>query len=146
MEILTRIDMTKKILVLCTGNSCRSQIAEGFLRHFAGDKAAIYSAGVETHGVNPRAVQTMMEAGIDISQHTSNHVDEYADIEFDAILTVCDNAKERCPVFPSQAQQFHVNFRDPAKAQGTEEEISEAFRSVRDEIEQYCAAFVQKHV
>src|ERR1044071_873434 len=87
----------KKILVLCTGNSCRSQIAEGYLRYFSGEKADIYSAGIETHGVNPRAIATMLEDGIDISGHTSNNVDEYRDIAFDYVLTVCDNAKESCP-------------------------------------------------
>ncbi|HEY0668014.1 MAG TPA: arsenate reductase ArsC, partial [Sphingobacteriaceae bacterium] len=100
----------KKILILCTGNSCRSQIAEGYLRQFAGDKAEVYSAGVETHGVNPRAMATMLEDGIDISGHTSNHVDEYRAIDFDYVITVCDNAKERCPVFPSSARQIHQNF------------------------------------
>jgi len=89
----------KNILVLCTGNSCRSQIAEGFLRHFAGSNARIFSAGIETHGVNPNAIATMQRAGIDISTHTSNHVDEYANIPFDFIVTVCDNAKENCPFF-----------------------------------------------
>jgi len=105
----------KNILVLCTGNSCRSQIAEGYLRHYGGESANVYSAGVETHGVNPRAISIMNEVGIDISKHTSNHVDEYANIDFDFIITVCDNAKERCPYFPSKAERFHYNFPDPAK-------------------------------
>ena len=83
----------KKILVLCTGNSCRSQLAEGYLRHFAGDKALVFSAGVETHGVNPRAIATMKEDGIDISGHSSNNILEYTGIEFDYVITVCDNAK-----------------------------------------------------
>ena len=90
----------KKVLVLCTGNSCRSQLAEGYLRYFAGNKAEIFSAGVETHGVNPRAIATMKEDGIDISAHTSNNISEYAGIDFDYIITVCDNARERCPFFP----------------------------------------------
>jgi arsenate reductase len=90
----------KKVLVLCTGNSCRSQIAEGYLKHFAGDKATIYSAGVETHGVNPKAIETMKADGIDISQHTSNNILEYQGVNFDFVITVCDNAKERCPFFP----------------------------------------------
>jgi arsenate reductase len=132
----------KKILVLCTGNSCRSQLAEGYLRHFAGDKAEVYSAGVETHGVNPRAIQTMADDGIDISGHTSNHMDEYLAIDFDYVITVCDNARERCPYFPSSAVKFHHNFPDPAKAQGTEAEIRQAFDSVREEIKAYCRAFV----
>lgn len=138
--------MKKNILILCTGNSCRSQIAHGFMQHYAGDRATVYSAGVETHGVNPRAVAVMKEAGIDISHHTSNHVDEYADVPFDYVITVCDHAKERCPVFPSRAKQFHHNFKDPAKATGTEEEIMNEFRRVRDEIDAYCKAFVQEQL
>lgn len=134
--------MKRKILVLCTGNSCRSQIAEGYLRHFAGNKAEIYSAGVETHGVNPRAVATMLEDGIDISKHSSNNIDEYVNIDFDFIITVCDNAKERCPFFPTKAKKFHYNFPDPAKATGTEEEIKEQFRQVRQQIRDYCKQFV----
>jgi arsenate reductase len=118
----------KKILVLCTGNSCRSQIAEGYLRHFAGDKARIYSAGVETHGVNPKAIATMKEDGIDISQHTSNNMEEYLEIDFDFVITVCDNAKERCPFFPTKAKKFHQNFPDPAKVTGTEKEILENYK------------------
>ena len=136
----------KKVLVLCTGNSCRSQIAEGFLRHFAGDTAEIYSAGVETHGVNPRAIATMAEAGIDISGHTSNNITEYADIDFDYIITVCDNAKERCPVFPSYAEKFHENFPDPAKASGTGEQIMQQFREVREMIRDYCGQFAKAHL
>lgn len=136
----------KKILVLCTGNSCRSQIAEGYLKHFAGEKAIVYSAGVETHGVNPKAVETMKEDGIDISNHTSNNIDEYSNIEFDFIITVCDNAKERCPYFPSKAEKFHYNFPDPAKAEGTEEEIQEQFRNVRQLIKAYCYTFVDENL
>lgn len=134
----------KKILVLCTGNSCRSQIAHGFLKEFAGENADIYSAGVETHGVNPRAIQTMKEAGIDISSHTSNNVDEYGNIDFDYVITVCDNAKEKCPYFPTKAKMFHYNFPDPAKAKGTEEQIMEEFRKVREMIREYCEAFVKR--
>jgi arsenate reductase len=136
----------KKILVLCTGNSCRSQMAEGYLRHFAGDRAQVYSAGVETHGVNPRAIAIMKEDGIDISGHTSNHMDEYRDVDFDLVITVCDNAKERCPWFPTSAKKFHHNFPDPAKATGTEEEIMRSFRSTRDQIRDYCRDFVEKEV
>ena len=129
----------KNILVLCTGNSCRSQLAEAYLRYFHGDIATIYSAGVETHGVNPRAIATMAEDGIDISGHTSNHVDEYLHIPFDLILTVCDHASERCPIFPSTAKRIHHNFPDPAKATGSEQEIKAAFASVREQIKQFCA-------
>lgn len=134
----------KKILVLCTGNSCRSQLAEGYLRHFAKEKAEIYSAGIETHGVNPRAVATMLEDGIDISAQTSNHINEYKDIDFDYVITVCDNAKENCPYFPSNAEQFHYNFPDPAKATGSEQEIAEQFRNVRSLIKSYCRDFIDE--
>ena len=136
----------KKVLVLCTGNSCRSQIAEAYLRHFAGEKAAIYSAGVETHGVNPRAISTMKEDGIDITQHTSNNIDEYVNIDFDFVITVCDNAKERCPYFPTKAKKFHQNFPDPAKATGTEEAILEQFREVRQMIKRYSQQFASDNL
>jgi len=136
----------KNILVLCTGNSCRSQIAEGYLRHYAGDQARIYSAGIETHGVNPRAIQVMAEDHIDISNHTSNHVNEYTDIPFDFVITVCDNANEACPYFPGNVKRFHFNFPDPAKAKGTEEEILNEFRRVREMIKVYSAEFVQKNI
>jgi arsenate reductase len=134
--------MKKRILVVCTGNSCRSQIAEGYLHHFAGDKAEVYSAGVETHGVNPGAVETMKEDGIDISNHTSNNIDEYRNIDFDFVITVCDNAKERCPFFATTAKKFHQKFADPAKATGTEKEIKEQFSKVRQQIKEYCRKFV----
>ena len=136
----------KKILVLCTGNSCRSQMAEGYLRHFAGDKAEVFSAGVETHGVNPNAIQIMKEDGIDISQHTSNNLEEYLAVNFDFVITVCDNARERCPYFPSSAKKFHHNFPDPAKATGTEEEIKSEFRKVRDLVKEYCLGFVRENL
>ncbi len=136
----------KKVLVLCTGNSCRSQLAEGYLRSFAGDKAEIYSAGIETHGVNPRAIETMTADGIDISGHTSNHIDEYRDIDFDYLITVCDHAKESCPYFPTKALKFHQNFADPAKAKGTEEEIKAEFEQVRNIIKSYCEDFVNTHL
>ena len=145
MDVVKNIIM-KKILVLCTGNSCRSQIAEGYLRYFANGNAEIYSAGVETHGVNPRAIAIMKEDGIDISAHTSNNIDEYYNIEFDYLITVCDNAKERCPYFPTNAQKFHYNFPDPAKAQGTEDEIMEEFRNVRDMIKEYSENFIEDNL
>lgn len=128
----------KNILVLCTGNSCRSQIAEGYLRRFAGDKAKIYSAGIETHGVNPKAIAIMAEDGIDISGHTSNNVNEYLNVDFDLVLTVCDNAKESCPYFPTNAKKLHYNFPDPAKATGTSGEVMQSFRETRDMIKDYC--------
>lgn len=136
----------KKILVLCTGNSCRSQMAEGYLRYFAGTKAVVYSAGIETHGVNPRAIASMAEDGIDISTHTSNNVKEYSSINFDFVITVCDNANENCPVFPGKAQKFHHNFPDPAKAAGTEEDIRRQFREVRQLIRRYCEEFVKVYL
>lgn len=138
--------MTKKVLVLCTGNSCRSQIAEGYLRHFARQKAEIISAGVETHGVNPKAIATMKEDGIDISNHSSNNIDEYRNIDFDFVITVCDSAKERCPFFSTKAKKFHHNFPDPAKATGTNEEITEEFRKVRQQIKAYCESFVSENL
>lgn len=138
--------MTKKILVLCTGNSCRSQIAEGYLRYFAGNKAEVYSAGIETHGVNPYAIKTMKEDGIDISGHTSNNVEEYHNIDFDYVITVCDNARERCPYFPTRAVKIHQNFPDPAKVQGTETEIKNEFRRVREMIKEFCKQFVEQNI
>nr|WP_245704433.1 arsenate reductase ArsC [Daejeonella rubra] len=134
------------MLVLCTGNSCRSQIAEGYLRHFSGNRAKIYSAGIETHGVNAKAIQVMMQDGIDISKHTSNNLDEYRDIDFDMIITVCDHAKENCPYFPGNATRFHSNFPDPAKATGTEEEIMNKFIEVRGLIKEYCLNFVNENL
>ncbi len=136
----------KNILVLCTGNSCRSQIAHGFLAAMTAGKANVYSAGVETHGVNPKAITTMQEIGIDISSHTSNNITEYLDVNFDYVITVCDNAKERCPYFPTKAVKLHYNFPDPAKAIGTEDEINEQFRSVRAMIKTYCEKFVEEYI
>jgi arsenate reductase len=136
----------KKILVLCTGNSCRSQIAEGYLKQFAGASATVYSAGIETHGVNPKAIAIMKEDGIDISAHTSNNVNEYLDIDFDYVITVCDNAKESCPYFPTKAKKFHYNFPDPAKALGTEEEVEQQFRTVRNMIKRYSEEFIKENI
>jgi len=136
----------KNILVLCTGNSCRSQIAHGFLAAMTAGKAHVYSAGVETHGVNPKAIATMKEIGIDISHHSSNNITEYLDVNFDYVITVCDNAKERCPYFPTKAVKLHYNFPDPAKAIGTEDEINEQFRIVRAMIKTYCEKFVEENI
>ena len=136
----------KKILVLCTGNSCRSQIAEGYLRYFVKDKAEIYSAGIEMHGVNPKAIAVMKEDGVDISNHTSNNVDEYMGINFDFVITVCDNAKENCPYFPSKAIKLHYNFPDPAKVKGNDVEVMNEFRRVRDLIKNYCLEFVNENI
>lgn len=136
----------KKVLVLCTGNSCRSQIAEGYLRYFAGDRAEIYSAGIETHGVNPKAIEIMKGDGIDISGHSSNNIAEYMHIDFDYVITVCDNAKESCPYFPSNAVKLHYNFPDPAKASGVDEEVMERFREVREMIKEYVQNFVKENL
>jgi arsenate reductase len=140
-KIIFSKDM-EKILILCTGNSSRSQMAEGYFRHFLGESAEIYSAGVEVHGVNPFAVRVMMEDGIDISHHTSNNVNEYLNIDFTHIITVCDNARERCPYFSTRAKKYHQNFPDPAKASGTEEEILKQFRKVRDMIREYVLSAI----
>lgn len=136
----------KNVLVLCTGNSCRSQIAEGYLRYFGGEKANMYSAGIETHGVNAKAIEIMKRDGIDISKHTSNNINEYLDIDFDYVITVCDNAKESCPYFPTKAVKLHYNFPDPAKAKGTDEEVMEQFREVREMIRTYIKNFVHENL
>ena len=135
----------KNILVLCTGNSCRSQIAHGYFEHFTdGRKVKVYSAGIVTHGVNPRAIATMKADGIDISHHTSNKVDEYENIDFDYVLTVCDNANESCPVWVGKSLKFHHNFPDPPKFVGTEEAIVAEFARVRDMIKLYVQNFVKE--
>ncbi|MDH4203386.1 MAG: arsenate reductase ArsC [Phycisphaerae bacterium] len=126
-----------KILFLCTGNSCRSQMAEGWCRHLKGDIIEPYSAGIETHGLNPNAVQVMAEAGVDISGHTSQHIDEFKDIPLDYVITVCDHANERCPIFAGKTKVIHVGFDDPpklAKEAATEQEALDCYRRVRDEI------------
>lgn len=138
--------MKPRILVLCTGNSCRSQMAEGYLKHYAGSKAEVYSAGIEAHGVNPVAVTVMKEDGLDISGQTSNKIDEYNHLTFDYVITVCDNARENCPYFPAQVKKLHHNFPDPAKATGTEEEIIAQFRLVRDMIKSYIKEFVSAYL
>ena len=136
----------KNILVLCTGNSCRSQIAHGFLAAMTAGKTNVYSAGVETHGLNPKAIAIMKEIGIDIAHYTSNNISEYFGVDFDYVITVCDNAKERCPYFPTKAVKLHYNFPDPAKAIGIEEEINEQFRIVRSLIKDYCGNFVEEYL
>jgi arsenate reductase len=129
--------MKKKILILCTGNSCRSQMAEGFLKSFD-PELEVYSAGTKpADKVNPKAVQVMKEAGIDISNGIPEDVEKYLSQEFDYVITVCDNAKETCPVFIGKVgKQLHIGFEDPAEATGTEEEILAVFRKVRDEIKE----------
>jgi thioredoxin type arsenate reductase len=142
-----KVNYMKNILVLCTGNSCRSQMAHGYLEKLVKGKANIYSAGIETHGLNPGAVKTMADDGIDISQHTSNNVTEYASVDFDYIITVCDHANENCPFIPSKsAVRLHHNFSDPSKVIGTKEEISEDFIKTREEIKAYCSQFVKENL
>jgi len=136
----------KKILVLCTGNSCRSQMAEGYLRHFAKERAEVFSAGVLSTFVAPLAIQVMAEDGIDISHHSSNRFDDYEHIPFDFVITVCDHAKESCPVFPGKAKKFHHNFFDPSHVPGTEEERLFLFRRTRDEIKAYCEQWVRENL
>jgi arsenate reductase (thioredoxin) len=138
--------MKKKVLVLCTANSCRSQMAHGYLHHFAGNNLDVYSAGIATHGVNPRAIAIMKEDGIDISHHTSNNVSEYEKVDFDFVITVCDNAKENCPYFPAKVKTLHYNFPDPAKARGNDQQIMEQFRITRDMIRKYARDFVQHYI
>ena len=112
-------------------------MAEGYLKKFGGDHIEVYSAGIEIHGLNPKAVTVMKEDGVDISTQTSNHVDEYRSIPFDIILTVCDHAKENCPYIPGKAKRLHQNFPDPAKAIGSESQILDSFRQTRDQIREY---------
>lgn len=130
--------MKKNILILCTGNSCRSQMAEAYVRWFHGTEAEVYSAGVETHGLNPRAVAVMMEDGIDISHHTSNHVDTYLHLPMDLVVTVCDHAATQCPVFPGNGTKIHQPFDDPAKLEGNETDVMQGFRRVRDQIKAWA--------
>jgi len=135
-----------KILFLCTGNSCRSQMAEGWARRLKGDELEPYSAGVEVHGLNPLAVRVMAEAGVDISGHRSKHVSELKDVPFDYVVTVCDEARESCPLFPGKAKVMHVGFDDPprlAKSARAEEEALAHYRRVRDEIKAFILALPQ---
>ena len=126
--------MKKKVLFLCTGNSCRSQMAEGWLRNLAGDRFNVASAGTHPVGLNPYAVKVMGEAGVDISNHVSERVDTYLNQHFHYVITVCDHAQETCPVFPGAATKLHWSFDDPAKATGTYEQRLIVFRKSRDEI------------
>ena len=130
----------KKVLILCTGNSCRSQMAEGLLASFSSN-TKVYSAGTKPEKVNPFAIKAMAEIGIDISKNTSNHVDEYIAIDFDYVFTVCDNAKEICPIYPKAKQMIHKSFMDPANARGTEKEQLKVYIQVRDQISDYFKAF-----
>lgn len=132
--------MKKRLLFLCTGNSARSQMAEGLLRTMAGDRYEVFSAGTRPVGLNPNAVKAMSEIGIDISGHRSKSVDEFTGQEFDSIITVCDHARESCPIFPGSAQRIHHSFKDPAAAP-QESQLAE-FREVRDEMERWLRQFI----
>lgn len=128
------------VLFLCTGNSCRSQMAEGWTDHYWKDTIDVYSAGIETHGLDPKAVQVMAEAGVDISNHSSDNVNDLVDIPFDYVITVCGHAFENCPFFPGKAKVLHVGFDDPPKLAAdaaTEEEALTYYRRVRDEIKAF---------
>jgi arsenate reductase len=134
----------QKVLFLCTGNACRSQMAEGWARHLRGDAIDAYSAGVDPHGMNPLAVRVMAEAGVDISGHLSKHVRDLSDDAFDYVVTVCDNANESCPVFPGKVKRLHVRFEDPprlAKDAKTDDERLPHYRRVRDEIRKFVESW-----
>ena len=138
--MMTTMARKSKILFLCTGNSCRSQMAEGWARTLKGDVIEAYSAGIETHGLNPNAVKVMAQAGVDISGHRSKLLDSLADVDFDFVVTVCDNAHESCPIFPRKTKVVHVGFDDPprlARELKTDEEKLNAYRRVRDEIKAF---------
>ena len=133
-----------KVLFLCTGNSCRSQMAEGWARELKGDIIESYSAGIEAHGLNPKAVKVMAEAGVDISEQRSKLVDDLTDVDFDYVVTVCDHAHESCPIFPGKAQVVHAGFEDPPRMEeelalkgASEEEQLDCYRKVRDQIRSY---------
>lgn len=135
--------MKKRVLFLCTGNSCRSQMAEGWAKHLKSGEIEPYSAGTDPHGMNARATAVMAEAGVDLASHRSKHVDELRDVPFDYVVTVCDHANETCPVFPGKAKRVHVGFDDPprlAKSATSEQEALDHYRRVRDEIR----AFVER--
>ncbi|MCA9916162.1 MAG: arsenate reductase ArsC [Anaerolineae bacterium] len=134
--------MKHKVLILCTANSARSQMAEGLLRHLAGDYMEVHSAGSKPSVVNPFAIQAMEKRGIDITGHRSKHLSEYLQASFDYVITVCDNAAETCPVFPGKAERIHWGFPDPAGVEGNDEDILNSFISVRDGLEKNLSEWV----
>ena len=136
----------KKVLFLCTGNSARSQMAEGFLKYMAGDRFEVYSAGVKPTAVNPLAIKVMAEIGIDISKHKSKSVMEFIDQSFDYVITVCGNAQKTCPVFPGEHEKIHWDLEDPAAAEGSEEEKLDIFRKIRNEIKKNTLNFLNKRI
>src|SRR5688572_9170900 len=131
----------ERVLILCTANSARSQMAEGLLRHGAGGRFEVESAGTKATQVRPEAIQVMREIGIDISGHRSKTVDEFSGQSFDHVLTVCDNAKESCPIYPGHGNRLHHSFQDPAVVEGSDDKRLEAFRKVRDEIREFLKEF-----
>jgi arsenate reductase len=135
-----------RVLFLCTGNSCRSQMAEGWARHLLGDRVDVLSAGTHPSLVNPRSIQVMREVGVDISSHRSKSVDEFLEQPFDLVITLCDHAQARCPVFPGASKMLHMGFPDPVFAVGTEEEILRVYREVRDAIRQKLIPLLEREL
>jgi arsenate reductase len=133
--------MKKKVLFLCTGNSARSQMAEGLLLHLRNNEFEVFSAGVDPKDVHPKAVQAMQDIGIDITKQKSKHIDDLPVKEFDYTITLCDHAAQNCPVFSGKGQRVHHGFSDPAAVQGNDHEVLEAFRKVRDELKQFIISF-----
>ena len=138
--------MKKKVLFLCTGNSCRSQMAEGLVNHDFAGRIEAFSAGTEPHGLNPKAVQVMAELGIDIAGHGSDHLDKFAGAAFDYVITLCGDANEKCPLFFGGVKRLHIGFDDPPKAHGSEVEVLNAYRRVRDEIRMQLGEFFTKEL
>ncbi|MDA0986059.1 MAG: arsenate reductase ArsC [Bacteroidetes bacterium] len=134
-----------KIIIICTGNSVRSQMAHGFFENHLNKSAEIYSAGTNPSFVHPRAIIVMKEIGIDISKHSSNFVGDYDNIEFDFIITVCDSAKESCPFLPGKGKRIHHPFNDPSSVWGSEDEILDSFRKTRDQIKNFCLNFIKEN-
>lgn len=146
MKTQSKSSSKTTILVLCTGNSCRSQMAEGFLKHYGKDKVIVHSAGIETHGLNPRAVQVMEEINISIYGQSSDAIEKYLDQQYDFVITVCDNASEQCPIFPGATTVIHQNFPDPAGSIGPPQKVLAEFRHVRDLIDSFCENFIKNNI
>jgi len=138
--------VTKKVLFLCTGNSCRSQMAEGLVNYDFAGRLEAFSAGTEPHGLNPKAVQVMAEIGIDISGNSSDHISLYEGESFDYVITLCGDANEKCPLFFGGVKRLHMGFDDPPKAIGSEEDVLNVYRRVRDEIRQTMREFFEKEL
>lgn len=136
----------KRVLFLCTGNSCRSQMADGIINHDFADQLEAFSAGTEPHGLNPKAVQVMAEIGIDISANSSDHLDQYNDQSFDYVITLCGDADEKCPLSVGGVKRIHIGFDDPPKATGSAEEVLNVYRRVRDEIRQQLGDFFRAQI